>query len=156
MRRAFVLCVAVAGCGGSSAAPAARPKPAPPCSARVAAVAGHAKLVSRDPDIVTCVYGGAVRVIADSAPQALVRWQRAEVERTQTTTEWADIPAQQPRMVSGVGMGAFWVRGPRELVASDGRRLVTVRVLRPAHDARATAIRVARAALAVNPGSATG
>jgi hypothetical protein len=44
-------------------------------------------------------------------------------------------------------MGAFWVRGPRELVAGDGRRLVTVRVLRAAKGARATAIRVARAAL---------
>ena len=47
-------------------------------------------------------------------------------------------------------MGAFWVRGPRELVATDGRRLVTVRVLHPVTDARATAVRVARAVLAVN------
>ena len=149
-----MLCLLAAGCGGSSAAPVATPRPAP-CSAQVAAVAGHAALVSRQPDIVTCVYGGAVRVIADSAPQALVRWQRAEVERTQTTTEWADIPDQQPRMVGGVGMGAFWVRGPRELVATDGRRLITVRVLhrRPS---RATAIRVARAALAVNRAAPTG
>jgi hypothetical protein len=143
MRRALVLCLVAAGCGGQ--APPGRPRPAP-CSPDVAAVAGAAQLVSRDPDIVTCVYGGAVRVIVDSAPQALARWQRAEVERTQTTAEWADIPAQQPRMVSGVGLGAFWVRGPRELVAGDGRRLVTVRVLRALHDARATAIRVARAA----------
>ena len=49
-------------------------------------------------------------------------------------------------MVSGVGMGAFWVRGPRELVASDDRRLVTVRVLHPSARA-ATAIRVGRAAV---------
>jgi hypothetical protein len=145
MRNVLVVCLVAAGCGGSTAAPA-RPKPAP-CSARVAAVAGAARLVARDPDIVTCVYGGAVRVIVDSAPQALVRWQRAQVERTQTTAEWADIPDQQPRMVTGVGMGAFWVRGPRELVASDGRRLVTVRVLHASERARATAIRVARAAL---------
>jgi hypothetical protein len=95
-------------------------------------------------------------VITDSAPQALPRWQRAEVERTQTTAEWADIPAQQPRMVSGVGMGAFWVRGPRELVASDGCRLVTVRILRPAHAARATAIRVVRAVLAANTAAGGG
>ncbi|WP_037502534.1 hypothetical protein [Solirubrobacter soli] len=147
MRRVLVLCLAVAGCGGSAAAPAARPKPPPPCSPRVAAVAGAPRLVARDPDIVTCEYGGAVKVIVDSAPQALVRWQRAEVERTQTTSEWANIPDQQARMVSGVGMGAFWVRGPRELVASDGRRLVTVRVLHAGKSARATAIRVARAAL---------
>ena len=148
MRRALGLgLVVLAGCGGGHAAAPARPERKPPCDARVAAVAGRAALVSRDPDIVTCVYGGAVRVIVDSAPQALPRWQRAEVERTQTTTEWADIPAQQPRMVSGVGVGAFWVRGPRELVASDGRRLVTVRVLHASGSARATAIRVARAAL---------
>jgi hypothetical protein len=148
MRRALALALVVlTGCGGSHAAAPARPKPKAPCDGRVAAVAGPAALVSRDPDIVTCVYGGAVRVIVDSAPQALLRWQRAQVERTQTTAEWAHIPDQQPRMVNGVGMGAFWVSGPRELVASDGRRLVTVRVLHPAKDARATAIRVARAAL---------
>jgi hypothetical protein len=138
--------LALAGCGGGAAPRAVAPKP-PPCSARVAAVAGAAHLVARDPDIVTCVYGGAVRVITDSAPQALVRWQRAEVERTQTTAEWANIPAQQAHMVSGVGEGAFWVRGPRELVATDGRRLITVRVLHAEHDARATAITVAQAAL---------
>ena len=83
----------------------------------------------------------------DTAPQAWVRWQRAQVERTQTTAEWAHLPDQQPRPVSGVGGGAFWVRGSRELVASDGQRLVTVRVLRPVRGARAGAIRVARAAL---------
>jgi hypothetical protein len=139
MRYATVACLAtlaVAGCGG--------PAKPDPCSPRVAAVAGHGSLISSDPDIVTCVYGGAVRVVVDSAPQALVRWQRAEVERTQTTSEWARIPDQQPQLVGGVGEGAFWVRGPRELVATDGRRLVTVRVLR---GSRATAIRVARAAL---------
>jgi hypothetical protein len=149
MRCAIVACLAAlaaAGCGGHAAPP--RPKQPDPCSARVAAVAGHGALVSRDPDIITCVYGGAVRVVVDTAPQALLRWQRAEVERTQTTAEWARIPDQQPQMVDGVGQGAFWVRGPRELVAGDDRRLVTVRVLRPSTAARATAIRVARAVLA--------
>jgi hypothetical protein len=71
------------------------------------------------------------------------------VERTQTAVEWASIPSQQPRDVSGVGMGAFWVLAPRELVASDGRELLTVRVLAPsgAAAARRAAIRVARASL---------
>jgi hypothetical protein len=85
-------------------------------------------------------------VTVDTAPQAWVRWQRALVERTQTTREWADIPAQQARPVAGVGDGAFWVRATRELVASDGRELLTVRVLKAAHP-RAAAIRVARAGL---------
>ena len=71
------------------------------------------------------------------------------MERTQTTTEWAQIPDQQPQLVDGVGEGAFWVRGPRELVATNGRRLVTVRVLHGSRAARTTATRVARAALAV-------
>ena len=135
----LLVCLALAGCGGSA--------PASPCSPRVAGVAGAAHLVSDEPDIVTCEYGGTVQVIVDSAPQALVRWQRAQVERTQTTAEWADIPDQQPRMVSGLGLGAFWVSGPRELVTTDGRRLITVRVVHPVGDARATAVRVARAAL---------
>jgi hypothetical protein len=113
---------------------------------------GHARVVSKDPDLVTCEYvatGGRFRVTVDTAPQAWWRWQRAQVERTQTASEWANVPAQQARDVPGVGGGAFWVRAPRELVTSDGRLLLTVRVLRPATAAKArrAAIRVARAGL---------
>jgi hypothetical protein len=118
-----------------------------------AAAGARGRVVASDSALETCeltASGTDIRVLVDSAPQALVRWQRAEVERTQTTREWANIPAQQPRMVSGVGEGAFWVLGPRELVATDGRRLVTVRVLAPhtATKARRAAIGAARAALA--------
>jgi hypothetical protein len=144
----------VAGCGGSEASPARRP-PAQPCSPRLTAAAGpsaHARVLSREPQLVTCQYesaAGAFRVTVDTLPQAWFRWERAQVERTQTASEWSHTPAQQARDVHGVGGGAFWVRGPRELVASDGQRLVTVRVLRPtaAADARRAAIRVARAGL---------
>jgi hypothetical protein len=149
--------LALAGCGGDDPAPraTARKAPAPVCSPRLTAAAGsgaHARVVSREADLVTCQYdaaGGSFRVTVDTQPQAWFRWSRAQVERTQTASEWADTPAQQARNVSGVGGGAFWVRGPRELVASDGRRLVTVRVLRPkaGADARRAAIRVARAGL---------
>jgi hypothetical protein len=153
--------LAFAGCGGGdSAAPPATPaqratKPADPCSARMTAAAGpgaHARVVASDLDVVTCRYAGdrgTFKVTVDKAPQAWFRWQRAQVERLQTTAEWAQTPAQQPRDVPGVGGGAFWVRGPRELVTSDGKLLLTVRVERPKHAtaARRAAIAVARAGL---------
>jgi hypothetical protein len=156
--------VAFAGCGGGdNAAPPATPtraaqparKPADPCSPRMTAAAGqgaHARVVATDLDVVTCRYvgdRGTFKVTVDTAPQAWWRWQRAQVERLQTTAEWARTPAQQPRNVPGVGGGAFWVRAPRELVTSDGKLLLTVRVLRPreATAARRAAIKVARAGL---------
>jgi hypothetical protein len=150
MRRAARLLPALlvlAGCGGAPP-PAHRAAPSP-CPTKISAVAGHARLVSRAGDISTCAYSGGAgrfRVTVDTAPQAWVRWQRAQIERTQTTREWANIPAQQPRPVPGVGGGAFWVRATRELVTSDGRELLTVRVLQ-APDPRTAAIRVARAGL---------
>lgn len=149
--------VAIAGCGGGGgdAAPPAAKRPADPCSARMTAAAGagaHASLVSREPDVVTCRYAGGAgsfRVTVDTAPQAWFRWQRGQVERIQTASEWAHTPAQQARDVPGVGGGAFWVRGPRELVTSDGKLLLTVRVERPHRDkvARRAAIKLARAGL---------
>jgi hypothetical protein len=148
----------LAGCGGGDdAAPATKPakRPASPCSARMTAAAGpaaHATVVSRQPDVVTCRYAGdagTFRVTVDTAPQAWFRWQRGQVERIQTASEWAHTPEQQARDVPGVGGGAFWVRGPRELVTSDGKLLLTVRVERPHRDkvARLAAIKVARAGL---------
>jgi hypothetical protein len=40
----------------------------------------------------------------------------------------ASHPALVPRELHGVGAGAFWLPGERKLVATDGRRLVTVTV----------------------------
>src|SRR3954471_16670905 len=160
MRLRFALALAAlaaAGCGGGGGEKAAAPsaKPAPPCSPKMTVAAGpgaHADVVSNEPQLVTCVYAGErgrFRVTVDALPQAWLRWRRAQVERIQTTSEWAHTPVQQARDVPGVGGGAFWVRAPRELVTSDGRRLLTVRVLRPAApaSARRAAIPVARAGL---------
>jgi hypothetical protein len=131
--------VAPAGGGGDDAAAPAKPakRPADPCSARMTAAAGpgaHATVVSRGPDVVTCRYeghAGKFRVIVDTAPH---RWTRGQVERIQTASEWAHTPEQQARDVPGIGGGAFWVCGPRELVTSDGKKLLTVRVERPHSD----------------------
>jgi len=148
--------VAFAGCGGGDdKAPAAAKRPADPCSAKMTAAAGpgaHANLVSREPDLITCRYrgdAGSFRVTVDTAPQAWFRWTRGQVERIQTASEWANTPEQEARDVPGVGGGAFWVRGPRELVTSDGKQLLTVRVERPHRDkaARRAAVKVARAGL---------
>jgi hypothetical protein len=107
----------------------------------------------RSLDLTRCRYAVGttrVRVDVDTAPQAAFRWTRAQVERWQTAAGWSHTPGQQPRNVDHVGAGAFWVATPRELVATDRRRIVTVRVV---HDAgavapRALAVSVARAALA--------
>jgi hypothetical protein len=149
--------VLVTGCGDAAkpVAHKASPPAQPACSPKIAAAAGpgaKASVVSREPDLVTCRYDAGdrvMRVTVDTMPQAWFRWTRAQVERIQTAAEWANVPSQQPRDVSGVGGGAFWVSAPRELVASDGKRLVTVRVIRPkaAAQARRAAIAVARAGL---------
>jgi hypothetical protein len=79
---------------------------------------------------VTCRYegdAGKFRVTIDTAPQAWFRWTRGQVERIQTASEWANIPARQARR----------------------QGLLTVRVERPHSDrlARRAAIKVARAGL---------
>jgi hypothetical protein len=157
MRCALVLAAAAlafGGCGGAVQGAPAQPAAAP-CSSRIAAAAGadaRMRIVSEQSDVVTCRYaapGRAFRVTVDTAPQAWLRWERAQVERQQNASEWSNTPSQKPRDVAGVGGGAFWVRAPRELVTSDGRQLLTVRVLRPAapQRARRAAIGVARAGL---------
>ncbi len=109
-------------------------------------------IVRVEPRLLTCRYASSAaraQVSFDDLPQAWRRWQRAQVERVQTAVEWSNTPAQRPEDVHDVGAGAFWVRAPRELVASDGQRLLTVRVLVPRDPsaARRVAVRVARAGL---------
>lgn len=101
---------------------------------------------------VTCVYrgvaGAVVRVTVDTAPQAAVRWGRWVDERGQA---YLGAPrAELPEVLEGVGDGAAWVPAARELVATGRGRLVTVVVLHaaPGRGGRATAVTVARAALA--------
>jgi len=145
----------LAGCGAHATAPARHAGAAPACPARVRSAVGgdaHARLVAHEPALVTCTYttpAVSVRMTFDDGPQAWFRWMRAQVERTQTSVEWSDTPGDRPRDVQGVGAGAFWVAAPRQLVASDGRRLLTVRVLRPRDPARARrlAARIAPAGL---------
>jgi hypothetical protein len=119
-----------AGCGGAAAAPAHRPRATPtPGAVRTSRVVTHR---------------GVFRVTVDTMPQPWFRWDRAFEERTQTASEWSSHPAQQARVVPGVGGGAFWIRATRELVTSDGRRIVTVRVRRARGRALPAAIAVAR------------
>jgi hypothetical protein len=156
---AVAAAVALAGCGGNGATTrtnaAAAPCPAKPAAALARAAgapAGTPRLLHRAGVIVTCTYtAGAsrVRLVVDDAPQAWHRWQAALVERTQATMEWGHTPSLAPHDVHGVGAGAFWVNGPRLLIATDGRRLVTTTVLAPIARAaaRRLASRIAAAAL---------
>lgn len=149
---------ALAGCSGSgdtkprTASPQCPAKPAAALARAAAAPAGAPRLLDRAGVVVTCMYSAGstrIRLIVDDAPQAYRRWIRAQVERTQTAMEWSHTPRQAPHDVHGVGAGAFWVIGPRELVATDGRRLVTATVLAPpaVATARRLAGRIAAAAL---------
>jgi hypothetical protein len=144
-----LMVVVAAGCGGAAE------RHGPRCPAKVATALGpgaRAKVAAVEVGQLTCVFATAnarVRVSLDDNPQAWYRFKRAEVERFQATTADAHARAQQPVIVEGVGAGAFWVRATRELVASDGRRLLTVQVARPAAlaAARRTAVRIAPAGL---------
>ena len=136
----MVIAVVLAGCGGGHAAGRAGPR----CPAMLPAARTH--VVEHAPQLLTCSYTTArdrLRITFDDGPQAWFRFDRAQIERTQTTVEWARTPAQQPKTVARVGAGAFWVPATRELVASDGRRLLTVRVVAPQRGARRLATSVA-------------
>lgn len=124
-----------------------------PCPRAISVALGtsaQGRFDDRSDDVLRCDYrAGAtsVRVTVDSAPQALFRFSRAVVESGQA--HLGDPPAELPEVLSGIGSGAAWTAARRELLATDGRRLVTVDVARPRADARAraTAVTVARAAL---------
>lgn len=128
---------------------------------RVAGALGGARAAvrSRSLDVVTCDYraagarGADVRVTVDTAPQALTRFERWVVERGQA---YLGAPqAELPHVLEGIGEGAAWVPAARELVAVGNGRLVTVLVRRgePSRPLRATAVKVARAALATGGAS---
>jgi hypothetical protein len=112
-----------------------------PCPPRISA---------SDETVATCTYrNGATiaRVRVDHAPQAQFRFSRAVVEGGQA--HLGDPPAELPQVLEGIGAGAAWTAARRELLATDGRRLVTVTVQRPrsGEAARTTAVAIARAAL---------
>lgn len=128
-----------AGCGGGQ-----RPRAAAPCPSAAARALGPAarrpRLLSRDTGLVTCAYAGsagAVRVRIDTLPQAERRWSDGEVELGQNTAGWAQRPDERPRQVDGVGVGAYWIPAARQLLGTDGPRLITVTVVRPRGAVRA-------------------
>ena len=143
-----------AGCGGAADRAETPRCPAGPGSALARAVGAPrvaASAPERSPGFAACRYAAGrtrISIAVDSAPQAFRRWSNSQVERWQVAVGWSHTPSQAPRVVSHVGAGAFWVSGPRELVATDRRRIVTVRVVRAAGaPPRALAVGVAKAAL---------
>jgi len=159
----------IASCGGSPAAPRSAPAPAPPpppqqaiapcipaARAAIASAAGGAAVTTRvigvAPGEATCVYRGGrlrVHVHVDANPQAAVRFNRAVVERDQVAL-WSHRPAHAPRLLQRLGQGADWFPAERELLATDGRRIMSVLLVRAPRDrssALALARRVARATL---------
>ena len=91
------------------------------------------------PGQATCVYerrGLRVDVRVDTNPQAAVRFSRAVVERDQVAL-WTRRRRRAPRLVQGVGQGADWFPGEREMLTTDGRKLVSVIVVRSALEPRA-------------------
>jgi hypothetical protein len=162
---AVVAAVAVlSGCGGgSSTAPRSEPPASAPAApaepAIVACVPEARRAVSRAASAsarmrtaavstgeATCVYeAGAVRVDVhvDANPQAEVRFGRAVVERDQNAV-WSSAPGRAPRLLQGIGRGADWFPADRELLTTDGRRLISVKLVRGPRPDRAR-LRLARA-----------
>jgi hypothetical protein len=79
-----------------------------------------------------------------------VRFSRAVVERDQNAL-WSHDKTHAPRLLQGIGQGADWFPADRELLATDGRRLLSVSLLHaelPSRRALALAKVVARRTLA--------
>jgi hypothetical protein len=154
---------ALSGCGGSSGASRADPPASAPAApaepAIVACVPGARRAVSRAAGATarmrtaavstgeaTCIYEAGARrvdVHVDANPQAEVRFQRAVVERDQNAV-WSSAPGRAPRLLQGIGRGADWFPADRELLTTDGRRLISVKLVRAPASGRAR-LRLARA-----------
>jgi hypothetical protein len=158
--------LAIAGCGQSSEKPAhparaaATPKPAAagPCRAAVgAAVSGsgvRTRVTDATPGQATCVYTAPrlrVDVTVDSNPQAQFRFDRAVVERGQNAVWSHTMKASMPRLLNRLGVGADWFPAEHQLLTTDGKRLITVEVVKGKARLR-LARRVARAELAAGGG----
>jgi hypothetical protein len=150
-RSATLTAVAVlAGCGGAQpTAHRVAAKPAGPCveSARAAIAGVRTRVTAVSPGSATCVYESpALRadVTVDSNPQAATRFSRAVVERAQNAA-WTHVRSKAPVLVEGLGQGADWFPADHELLATDGRRIVSVKFVRAG--GRALAKSLARATL---------
>jgi hypothetical protein len=98
------------------------------------------------PGLATCAYaapGVRVNVSIDTNPQALRRFSRAVVERGQVAV-WSGRHGHLPHLLNGIGQGADWFPDDRDLLTTDGRRLIDVKLVRTALSARAR-LRLARA-----------
>jgi hypothetical protein len=157
----------VAGCGSSSepsatgaarATATATATPAPAsrqCASRAQAASGATgtRVTAVSPGQATCVYEGPglrVDVSVDSNPQAEFRFERAVVERGQNAV-WGSNLKHMPRLIHGVGQGADWFPLDRELLTTDGRRLISVKLVHSRKHASAAlhlSMAVARATLA--------
>jgi hypothetical protein len=140
LRRLSLVALAalLAGCGAAAKVSAPRAASGPCRAAARAAVAraagaatARARVSGVQPGVAGCVYvADAVRadVTVDSNPQAAFRFDRAVVERDQNAL-WSHDRSRAPRLLTGIGQGADWFPADRELLATDGRRLISVKLV---------------------------
>jgi hypothetical protein len=160
--------LAIAGCGSSAEKPAhqaraaATPKPAGPCNATVGATVASSgvstHVIDASPGQATCVYSAAkvhVNVTVDSNPQALFRFNRAVVERGQNAVWAHTMKASMPRLIDKLGVGADWFPAEHQLLTTDGKRMITVEVVKGKQRLK-LARRVAKVQLAAGGGDGSG
>jgi hypothetical protein len=129
----------VGGCGGSSGrrarvvTHASRPLSAClPAAARIIAGAASGARVSGRVGVASsgaaqCVFGAAavgVTVDLDSEPQAYQRLERQAVEDDQ---QFGAVRIEAPpQNLTGLGLNAYWYPTEKQVMTTDGRRLITV------------------------------
>jgi hypothetical protein len=148
-RKALLAALLLAGCGSSgeqaaqppaagtatAASQAAAPAGPNPCVAAANATIGVSVTTSVtdiSPGQATCVYRSAevtVKVQVDTNPQAETRFSRAVVERGQNAV-WGHNQTKAPVLLHGLGAGADWFPADRELLTTDGKRLISVLLVR--------------------------
>ena len=160
-----LVALAIAGCGASAEKPAhpahaaATPKPASgPCQTTVGAAVAPSgvstSVTGVSPGQATCVYAAPARrveVTVDTNPQAQFRFDRAVVERGQNAVWSHTMKASMPRLIDRIGVGADWFPEEHQLLTTDGKRLITVEVVKGSSRLR-LARKVARAQLASGGG----
>jgi hypothetical protein len=169
----LVLVAGPAGCGGSrgtrhasrkSAAGPCRPAPLRAIAAFLSVPAGAVSQTASTGNnaMPQCTYeapvahAGRVSLTAnvDNGPQPYFRLERTQVEEGQVFTPSRIVPA--PVAISGLGLEADWFPQQQQLMATDGRILVTVGVSwRHAPQRRRVALdeAVARSYLAAGAGA---
>lgn len=153
-RRSAVLVLVLAGCGGAQQpavhhAVAKKPAAAGPCveAARTQIDGARTRVTGVSPGFATCVYESPdvrAEVMVDTNPQALVRFNRAAVERGQNAA-WTHTKAKAPQRIGGLGVGADWFPADHELLTTDGKRLISVKFVKAG--GRKLAVSLARATL---------